>query len=579
MRSSQKPSKSDSSPQKAQQFQSRPFSPAPTQAKVDPAAKPVQAKADMGHNLANIALSAPQAAVSRSPLQRKFATSSQGAGTPRAGSDNILQRQIIQKDSGDKKPYTANLPSGASEGSYKMKTFSSKDGTKSDSGSITPPSSRWSAPGLKMEGSHNLTKDEKTTGLTGETKSKNFLGDVTTKSYTDKHTSSNTLDLVSKSNYDTKKGEYGGSSVGLKRTVKDSHSKYAREYEVDGPYGKMKAEGGLLNRGTEGSASLSIGDKGLDAELAGKASASVFSGKGEWSGKAGKLSGEVNALKGEASGSVSAHLGPDGAKIGAKGEAKATLIDGKVNYETPAKEFTVWGEKLGVKAYAEVSGEVAASLKGEGGLTLGKDEKGQPKIEASGGLEAFAGAKAGGKLGLMASWIPEGETKPLKLIGGAVGGEVWAGAGAVAKIKASLSPSISYEGELGAAVGKGAGLKFEFEINTINGPRLAYVLTKKGLIKGMGQLKKYYDKAKKWAKEKIKKGVKLMGKGYDYAKELAEDVYDYADEKIDKGIEYAEKGYEAAKEGIGDAYDYGKGKVKKAKKTAKKAWNKVKSWF
>ncbi len=213
------------------------------------------------------------------------------------------------------------------------------------------------------------------------------------------------------------------------------------------------------------------------------------------SGRAGTLTAEGEALSAGASADASASVGPDGLEVKAGAAVNLTLVNGKLAWTLPTAEFTILGEKLKAQFGTELSAEVAASASGNVALTAGKKDGGVA-VQASGGGEAFAGARAGFKLFGKGMWVtPEGEKD---FVGAFAGVEGWAGAAAAAQFTASLVPKIKFEGYLGAAVGVGASCKVGVEAHLYHIGALGYTLARKGLPAAFAGLEAYADQITDW---------------------------------------------------------------------------------
>lgn len=208
------------------------------------------------------------------------------------------------------------------------------------------------------------------------------------------------------------------------------------------------------------------------------------------SGGAGTLRGEGTVLGASASASAAGSIGPDGLEVKAGAAVNLTLAAGKLIWTLPTAEFDILGEKIKAQFGTELSAEVAASAQGNVGLTAGKKDKGIA-VQASGGGEAFAGARAGFKLFGKGMWVtPDGEKD---FVGAFAGVEGWAGAAAAAQFTASLVPKVKFEGYLGAAVGVGASCKVGVEAHLYHIGALGYTLARKGLPLAFQGLEQYAD--------------------------------------------------------------------------------------
>lgn len=212
-------------------------------------------------------------------------------------------------------------------------------------------------------------------------------------------------------------------------------------------------------------------------------------------GGAGTLVGEGHVGKASVGGEIGGAVNKDGVEVKAGANVGISLAGGKLCWTLPTAKFDILGEQLEAKFGVELSAEVAASAKGEVGLSAGKTSKGV-KVGASAGGEAFAGAKAGFKLFGKGVWnTKKGEED---VLGAFAGVEGWAGAAAAAKFNAHLIPSVKFEGYLGAAVGIGASAKVGVEAQVVNIARLGYILAKRGIPAAWRGLEKYGTQVGEW---------------------------------------------------------------------------------
>lgn len=213
--------------------------------------------------------------------------------------------------------------------------------------------------------------------------------------------------------------------------------KFGSEFSKRHMFGEYKdgADKKFINRSVDGKAVLAGGD--LWHEKGAMLRGDLRFQSGDFKGSAyGELMSYDTAGKWEAS------VGREGVKVGASGYAGAYLARVGATAE-------YGGLQAAGQAYvgAQVQGEVGAVLR-----------PGQAYVGAGG--EAFVGGKAEGNI-KYTHQVMDG----LKVSGG-VGGYVSYGAGVQADLKAGYDDGkIKFSGALGATLGVGAGLKFDFTVD------------------------------------------------------------------------------------------------------------------
>lgn len=267
------------------------------------------------------------------------------------------------------------------------------------------------------------------------------------------------------------------------------------------------AVGGVGEFGAEGEMEM----EGLSrtAEVSAEGSTAVRSGQfgDEENGLSG--SGTVLGASGEASASASA--GADGVEVKAAAGATLTLVGGKLNY-VKSHSFTILGQQIGVEIGAELSAEVVAEANGEVGIEAKQDGDGL-SIEGGAGVNAFAGARAGFKLGAKITWeSPDGE---VDLVAAEVGASGFAGAAAVAEVSASLSPCIEFSADIGLSVGLGGGLSGSIKMNPVAAAKLGFTLAARGIEVAWEGLKDYGEQLKGWLEAQGERFIDAVGSALD----------------------------------------------------------------
>ena len=284
--------------------------------------------------------------------------------------------------------------------------------------------------------------------------------------------------------------------------------------------------------------------------------------KGVAVGKYGVAEGTLRLLHADARSGGKVMLGPNMVTLKGEVQGSAVLAEGLLKLRTPPKDFGFLGEQLGFQAGLEGNAGVGAWAKATGTVDI-RTRKAEAGLGAS--AEAFAGAKAGGKVfmgmhwnkkapavyygglvkwlkskvssrggfvGKAIGWLTSKAAPALQKAGDAIfgpagrsnllrlsaGGEVSAGIGGAASIECNIGRSFAWSGKLKGTLGVGLGGTLSAQVGYVDAALLSLILGKRAVGELWPKLKRHLANrldaikhgAAAWVRKAITNALKVV---------------------------------------------------------------------